>query len=146
MLQPPFKSKWFWVVSFLGYLNTEPNRIFGALGTIQAIVCRLLQKSTPCFVGIKQFIWPNGIIFHQPRFPWNKTLPFRGPGRVFGRYNLTRFTPQTSHTSEGGTLWCSTDSSSWHGPRCWNAWNRYPVNPPPKKKTEANKGWTKIHC
>ena len=21
-------------------------------------------------------IWPNGIIFHQPRFPWNKRVPF----------------------------------------------------------------------
>ena len=31
------------------------------------------------------------LIFHQPRFPWNKgislpQLPFGGPGRVFGRY------------------------------------------------------------
>ena len=35
------------------------------------------------------------IIFHQPRFPWNEGIsltkpPFGGPGRVFGRYNLTR--------------------------------------------------------
>ena len=43
-----------------------------------------------------QMIWPNGIIFHQPRFPWN----FRGfpllnhhlgkIGRVRSLYNLTR--------------------------------------------------------
>ena len=35
------------------------------------------------------------MIFHQPRFPWNKgislpDLPFGDPGRVFGRSNLTR--------------------------------------------------------
>ena len=37
--------------------------------------------------------WPNGIIFHQPRFPWNKMispfLSFWGEV-VWGRYNLTR--------------------------------------------------------
>ena len=41
---------------------------------------------------------PSGqiIIFHQPRFPWNKGIsltkpPFGVKTRVFGRYNLTRF-------------------------------------------------------
>ena len=48
----------------------------------------------PCRI-LKGIFWPNGIIFHQPRFPWNKvisltTSPFGEIGRVFGRYNLTR--------------------------------------------------------
>ena len=41
-------------------------------------------------------IWPSGIIYHQPRFPWNKgshfpskRLPFGGQV-VWGRYHLTR--------------------------------------------------------
>ena len=25
--------------------------------------------------NLKKNIWPNGIIFHQPRFPWNKQFP-----------------------------------------------------------------------
>ena len=49
-----------------------------------------LLKSFPFFNETGQII-----IFHQPRFPWNKGIsltkpPFGGPGRVWGRYNLTR--------------------------------------------------------
>ena len=40
----------------------------------------------------KRSIWPNGIIFHQPTFPWNKgshfpskKLPFGAPKLVWGR-------------------------------------------------------------
>ena len=46
------------------------------------------------FQNSDQIIWPNGIIFHQPSFPWkdfpSKTLPFGGPGRFWSRTNLTR--------------------------------------------------------
>ena len=35
-------------------------------------------------------IWPNGIIFHQPRFPWNKGIPLLNHHLGWGRYNLTR--------------------------------------------------------
>ena len=40
-------------------------------------------------------VWPNGIIFHQPRSPRNKGIsltkpPFGGPGRVRSRLNLTQ--------------------------------------------------------
>ena len=39
-------------------------------------------------------MWPNGIIFHQPRFPWNKGISLTittiwGKSVVWGRYNLT---------------------------------------------------------
>ena len=42
--------------------------------------------------------WPNGIIFHQPRFPWNKGISrnlsyLLGAQVVWGRYNLTRYIP-----------------------------------------------------
>ena len=53
-----------------------------------------LQSIAPA--GETQYqIWENGIIFHQPRFPWNKGISLTKPtiwgeiGRVFGRYNLT---------------------------------------------------------
>ena len=38
-----------------------------------------------------QYIWPNGIIFHQPRFRWNvRGFPFLSYLLGWGRYNLTR--------------------------------------------------------
>ena len=52
---------------------------------------------SPCFLYIL-YIWPNGIIFHQPRFSWNKgshfpskKLPFGWPRLWFrSRANLIR--------------------------------------------------------
>ena len=46
--------------------------------------------------GEYHIIWPNGIVFHQPGFPWNKeiSLPKRyllGAQVVWGRYNLTKY-------------------------------------------------------
>ena len=47
------------------------------------------------------YFWPNGKIFHQPGFPWNKGVPFHpfpfqkatfwGEGPLWGRSNLTRY-------------------------------------------------------
>ncbi len=55
--------------------------------------------------------WPNGIIFHQPRFPWNfrdfpyKTLHFGGKSVVWGRYNLT-----SQYDVGGWCIWyCAVD-------------------------------------
>ena len=53
-----------------------------------------------------QYMYWSGqiIIFHQPRFPWNKGIPLTKPpfggkiGRVFGRYNLTRLIKQHQET------------------------------------------------
>ena len=44
---------------------------------------------------LHKLIWPNGIIFHQPRFPWNfRKFPFPsyllGAHVVWGCYKLTR--------------------------------------------------------
>ena len=60
--------------------------------------------------GQKKFTakWPSGqiIIFHQPRFPWNKGFPLLnhhlGAQVVWGRYNLTRPITWFSHGGKGG--------------------------------------------
>ena len=50
-------------------------------------------------------IWPNGIIFHQPRFPWNKgeirSSPTFWGEVVWGRYNLICKTPQKMDQTTG---------------------------------------------
>ena len=57
------------------------------------------QEDGSCFLYFfvaNRSIWPNGIIFHQPRFPWNKgshfpyfSPPFGGPiGRVRSRVHI----------------------------------------------------------
>ncbi len=57
--------------------------------------------------------WPNGIIYHQPRFPWNSRgfpfpkATFGGPiGRVRSRPNLTR-----AHETKN----IEVVTMSWHG-------------------------------
>ena len=56
-------------------------------------------------------IWPNGIIFHQPRFPWNKgpiSLPksylLGEIGRVRSRANLTIYV-SLKHHKDVKTQW-----------------------------------------
>ena len=61
---------------------------------------RLLSEGTPqgffAESSSKESFWPNEIIFHQPRLPWNKgshSLPNRyllGSQVLWGRYDLTR--------------------------------------------------------
>ncbi len=54
----------------------------------------IARKTPP---SMHPWIWPNEIIFHQPRFPWNlRRFPLLnhhhlGWKLVWGRYNLTRF-------------------------------------------------------
>ncbi len=51
-----------------------------------------ISAMNSCVLSIWGYIWPNGIIFHQPRFPWNKRISLTKPsfGVVWGRHNLTR--------------------------------------------------------
>ena len=43
-------------------------------GFIHVRWCRISEPSTVCHV-----FWPNGIILHQPRFPWNKGMSLLKP-------------------------------------------------------------------
>ena len=82
---------------------TSPRARSGRLSIQrQQIIYTLSLKtnsSAPEIIEWYECIWPNEIIFHQPRFPWNKgDLPLNqnfGAQVVWGRYNLTRIMVET---------------------------------------------------
>ncbi len=93
-----------------------------------------LSKSKPIFpttFGTGQIM-----IFHQPRFPWNKGIsltkpPFRGPGRVRSRYFDQIW--MTIMSQKGAVLGHCTSSDitqqihSWHWQKASLAFN-YPLH------------------
>ena len=85
---------------------------------------------------VYQYIWPNGIIFHQPRFPWKKGgdfhgIPFPkcyllgGPKVVFSVATLCLRIGQRQVTSKDGrsNMW-RRNSPSARDPKLETSLNR----------------------
>ena len=74
--------------------TVEPGRISD--GTVMSSVGFLLSwtKDLLPSTSASNSIWPNGIIFHQPKFSWNKvcfpetSATFWGQQVMWGRYNF----------------------------------------------------------
>ena len=57
----PFCNKWFWS-GLNRYLNTEPNRVFGALGNVQKNIDFLKAKLQEMFFFVLKFGWVGDYI------------------------------------------------------------------------------------